>query len=65
MAKFRSDSGISSTLEFVPKEPSTSPNGIHQETENLIKNSCEVEIEDDEVEIQVEIDECGEFVIDV
>ena len=58
MAKFRSDSGISSTLEFVRKEPSTSPNGIHQETENLIKNSCEVEIE-------VEIDECGEFVIDV
>jgi len=65
MAKLRSDSGISSTLEFVPKGASTSPNGSHQETENLIKNSCEVEIEDDEVEIEVKIDECGEFVIDV
>ena len=49
MAKLRSDSGISSTLNFVPKE--TSSNGTHKETENLIK-SCEVEIEDDE---------CGEF----
>ena len=56
MAKLRSDSGISSTLEFVPKGTTTSPNGSHQETENLIKNSCEVEIEDDE---------CGEFVIDI
>ena len=51
MAKLRSDSGISSTLNFVPKE--TSSNGTHKETENLIK-SCEVEIEDDE---------CGEFIL--
>ena len=47
MAKLRSDSGISSTLEFVPKETSTSPNGSHKETENLIK-SCEIDIEDDD-----------------
>ena len=57
MAKLRSDSGISSS------PTTTSPNGSHQETENLIKNSCEVEIEDDKVIVKV--DECGEFVIDV
>ena len=45
MAKLRADSGISSTLEFVPKETST--NGSHKETENLIK-SCEIDIEDDD-----------------
>ena len=44
MAKVRSDSGISSTLDDGSKGASSSPNGTYNETENLIAANCKVEI---------------------
>ena len=44
MAKIRSDSGISSTLDDGSKGASCSPNGTYNETENLIAGNCKVEI---------------------
>ena len=44
MAKIRSDSGISSTLDEASKGASSSPNGTYTETENLIAGNCKVDI---------------------
>ena len=44
MAKIRSDSGISSTLDDASKGASCSPNGTYNETANLIAGDCKVEI---------------------
>ena len=44
MAKIRSDSGISSTLDDGSKGASCSPNGTYNESENLIAGDCKVEI---------------------